>query len=76
MSLILSRWHAEGVYNAMCALNNVGGRAKIEIDNPSVAVLEYPSGSVHVLRGMGGVNNSEVYESQCDFAKAYGLQQD
>jgi len=73
MILILNQAQAEAVYGAMCALNNVGGRARIDFESHMITVIEYPSGSVHVVRGMGGLGNSEVYDDQAAFTYAYGL---
>lgn len=72
--MILNKHQAETAYSAMCALNNVGARAKIEFNNPMIAVIEYASGRVHVLRCMGGLENVEVYDNQSAFVTAYGLE--
>lgn len=73
MSLTLSPTQALAVYDAMCALNNVGGRLKTVLADTK-RVIEYPGGSILVsdlLRG--GWEPCERYASQAEFAAAYNV---
>ena len=75
---ILNQAQAEAVYNAMCALNNVG--AAIDCLLPlgggkAVRVYEALNASVHVATEAGGRawQSVERHESQSAFSTAYGL---
>lgn len=66
--MILNQAQAEAVYSAMCALNNVGGKA----NNLHVgrAVVSADVGSaIHVY----SPEADERYPNQSAFAAAYGL---
>lgn len=73
MSLILTQTQAEAVYDAMCALNNVGGRLKTVLADTR-RVIEYPGGSIIVSELLrGGWEPCERYATQADFAAAYNV---
>lgn len=75
---ILTQAQAEAVYSAMCHLNNVGGRITATVaivDNGTfVNIHETSLGIVFVTKvcDFDRVDHEE-YESQTDFATAYGL---
>lgn len=75
--MILNQAQAEAVLNAMCALNNVGGRlaANLDEDKPeSINVFERADGTVSVWqRNHGVTHNEETHTTQAAFAAAYGL---
>lgn len=66
---ILNSAQAEAIYSAMCALNNVGMRLSVRVDE--VRVWESESGEVFVQAP--GVL-AEIWESQGAFCDAYELQ--
>lgn len=76
--MILEKAQAEAVYSAMCALNNVGAKARASFGSViagGVNVFEVGSAGVCVARIQGyDVMESEKYESKQDFAAAYGLE--
>lgn len=71
--MILNKAQAIAVYDAMCALNNVGGKIKVFI--PAYDVLaciqisEEISGYIKIV----GFTKIEEYTNQNGFATAYGL---
>ena len=77
---VLNQAQAEAVYSAMVALNNVCARAHVRIDLEDGAMLhacEHEDGSVQVFVGDALGNRAggsfEQFETQNDFAKAYGF---
>ena len=77
-ALILNQSQAEAVYNAMCALNNVGAALECLLPlggGKAVRVYEALNASVHVATEAGGRawQSVERHESQSAFATAYGL---
>jgi hypothetical protein len=70
MSKILNQSQAEAVYSAMCALNNIGGSISALIG--SIRVEETYSGKIQVW-GVRNIDAPDSFNSQADFAKAYGL---
>lgn len=71
--LILTKAQAEGVYRAMCEINNVGERLdKITLASGELYVRENEAGQVIVESLEDGV---ETHFNQSEFATAYGLQQ-
>ena len=69
MSKIITQAQAEAVYNAMCALNNVGGSMSALVSG--IRVEETHSGRIQVWTGFG--EEYELYATQADFARAYSL---
>lgn len=71
-SLILSKAQAEAIYQAMCALNNVGGRLDCTLPSTDggIKVCELAKGSIRIFGA-----NPEIHADQSAFAAAYGLQQ-
>lgn len=73
--LILTPAQAKAVYDAMCALNNVGGRIRATTPTKSpllqIEVRENSVGEVFV-QGDG----CEIYADQAEFSTAYGLNAD
>lgn len=73
VSRILNPSQAKAVYDAMCALNNVGGTA-LAIQLPEVfyriEVSADVDGTMHIKHGPV---QSEGYADQASFAAAYGL---
>lgn len=70
---ILTQAQAEAVYSAMCALNKVGGRIHVTIDE-SKRVAQRIDSRIHVLEFLNGDwEPCEVYLGQSAFAAAYGL---
>lgn len=65
---ILSQAQAEAIYNAMCHLNNVGGRFACTLDDGKSVEAWF---SVRVFGAIGVV---ETFDDQSAFAAAYGLQ--
>ena len=73
MTKILTKSQSAAVYSAMCALNNVGGRIHVTIDE-SKRVAQRIDGRIHVLElRVGDWEPCEVYFGQSAFATAYGL---
>lgn len=77
--MILTQVQAKTVYDAMCALNNIGGTtlsARIEMKGTVCVVRENPvTHEVTVTNLLGGpTSDVESYGSQTDFSTAYGLQ--
>lgn len=79
---ILNQAQAEAVYSAMCALNNVGGNIKANLPisakvplSPAAYIRVFEDdGLVKVVRCVDFlVKANEVYNSQAEFAAAYGL---
>lgn len=72
---LLNSAQAEAVYRAMCELNNVCGKIKVEFGNMADAgtnVFETDRG-VHVVSiKRYGVKATEFFPHQSDFAAAYG----
>lgn len=72
---LLTKAQAEAVYAAMCQLNNVNGRIRVKMGE--IMVREVETGKIIL-----GVTNTgfyhdmfgEVYETQTEFAEAYGLE--
>ncbi len=84
MTKILTQAQAEAVYSAMCALNNVGARIDTKtrfVDYRNIRVVENERGEVNVIvyelgpTGLAYCRDQEHFDSQSDFATAYGLQQ-
>lgn len=73
MSLILNQAQAEAVYQAMCALNNVGATVSAEFHQDGLQAYSLSDGSVAVQNDT--TLGLETYNTQADFATAYGLQQ-
>lgn len=71
--LILTAAQAEAVYSAMCALNNVGGRLRVQLTQGKNVILveEFASGGVVV--DTKPRHSVEVYAGQHAFATAYVL---
>lgn len=69
MTKILNRAQAKAVYDAMCALNNVGGNLRVAMH--SIIVQESSTGTVLITHFKGP---REGYPSQAAFAEAYGVQ--
>lgn len=76
MSKILTQAQAKAVYDAMCALNNVGATIKASfgsVHTDGVNVFE-SLGEIHVaLVQKYDVVDSEIYAGQSAFAAAYSL---
>jgi len=76
--MILSKPQAEAVYNAMCALNNVGAKIKASIqpvveNGDWLFVEECPdSGQITITQGLRRV---ACHASQATFASSYSLQE-
>ena len=68
--MILSQAIAKAVYDAMCALNNVGGTLDARIG--AIHVYERASGHVHVEALAQGLSD-EIHADQAAFAAAYSL---
>lgn len=79
--MILNQAQAEAVYSAMCALNNVGGRADafIEGATTNIHARELYDGRLVVHEIPHDAPKSDItterYDNQAAFATAYGLQQ-
>lgn len=75
MSLILSIEQAESIYSAMCVLNNVNGKVKVEFGSVAyegINVFESNTGQVRVaLVKEYRMVAHEDYDSQNEFAIAY-----
>lgn len=73
--MILTKDEAKAVYDAMCDLNNVGGRLIAIIGSDEFGakrVFEKEDGSIRVVIVIEYVvDKSEEYEHQPAFAKAY-----
>lgn len=67
---ILNWRQAEAVYSAMCALNNVNGSISVLIEG--IRVEETHSGHIQVWSILD-LNTIETYNSQYEFAFAYGV---
>lgn len=65
--LILNGAQAKAVADAMCALNNVGGIAQINLEG--CQVMQFHDGSVTVVVHL--TNKFEEYPSQGEFFGAY-----
>lgn len=80
-ALILTKAQAEGIYSAMCALNNLGGKVDAYVPNLSnpakkghlVAVREMGATTIEVRAGFDEEEEREDYRNQAAFAAAYGL---
>lgn len=77
MELILNKAKAEAIYSAMCALNNVNGRIKVEfgdIGTEGINIFELESGSIRVAYVKKySTRRCETYTTQDDFKQAYEL---
>lgn len=72
--MILNQSQAKAVYDAMCYLNNVNGRIRVEIDDSEsfITVTEGVHGAISVLAKDKLKNvEGELYDSQAEFAEAY-----
>lgn len=69
MARILNQAQAQAIYSTMCALNNVGGKAK-RLEFEQAIVSTDSQGTVSIW---GKVADAE-YPSQSAFAADYGLQ--
>lgn len=69
--LILNVTQAKSAYDAMCALNNVGGRVRaiMVLDAGATTVTEREDGAIIIVSTKG----SETHDTQAAFATAYGL---
>ena len=68
MNLILTKPQAEAVYNAMCALNNVG--MLLDATQTGTWVFQNASGNIIIS---AYAKPTEQYYNQCEFALAYGI---
>lgn len=73
-TLILNPSQARAVYDAMCALNNVGGKISVEV-TPRISVKELDAGNVVIYERPTSdpVVRAESFASQAGFATAYSL---
>jgi hypothetical protein len=77
MENILNKSRAKAVYDAMCALNDIGAvlEARIPMSDarfPEIFVKECFEGTITIeLRAAGGGALREIYENQNRFAAAY-----
>lgn len=74
--MILTTGQAKAAYDAMCALNNVGGSIAAEMDYVDFLnykkVAETSKGKIIVVLVVGGATHKdEEFDSQDKFAKAY-----
>lgn len=69
MSKILTKAQAEAVYDAMCALNNVGGTVT-GINFRRIFVTSAQAGEITVC----GPESDEHHRNQAAFAAAYSLE--
>ena len=71
--MILNKTQAEAVFSAMCALNSIGARIAVNIDQAeSINVFERPDGSISVWQqNHGQTHNEETHTSQAAFASVY-----
>ncbi|QRE00434.1 hypothetical protein [Burkholderia phage BCSR52] len=71
---ILTRAQAKAIYDAMCALNNIGAQIDcgFDRDDKRVQVTEYSDGTISV-RVFEALRHTEAehYASQADFAVHY-----
>ena len=80
-AMILTKPQAEAVYNAICELNNVGGKVDASVPNlsnpkkhgHSVVVREMSAGVIEVRAGFAEGAEREDYHNQSAFATAYGI---
>jgi hypothetical protein len=74
--MILNKFQAEAAYSSMCALNNVGGTAKLEmLSNGKYIEVDATGENIIVRRtNSGKPDGSEIHLNQASFAAAYGLQ--
>lgn len=80
-ALILTKAQAEGIYSAMCALNNLGGKVDAYVPNLSnpkkkghfVAVREMGATTIEVRAGFDEEEEREDYRDPAAFAAAYDL---
>ncbi len=75
--MILNQSQAKAIYDAMCALNNIGASIdvclQIKPNEPPVRVFEGEiSGKIYITERVDGTI-LEKHESQNAFAEAYGL---
>lgn len=72
--MLLNQAQAQAVYTAMCHLDNVGARINVAFrGRHELRVFELPTGRVHVVvMDDSNVCMSEHYDSQQEFALAYG----
>ena len=71
---ILNQAQAKAVYDAMCALNNVGARVTVKFPTRDglITVIEGVPGHVYVEETIGtSCVAREAYRAQNDFATAY-----
>lgn len=72
--MILTKIQAWAVADSIQSIGKAGGIVSINFTMPIQAgVYEYDTGSIHVIKGMGGPGNSEIYEDLKDFISAYDL---
>lgn len=76
--MILDKSQAKAIYDAMCALNNVGGKIRVffgDADSDLTTVSEHnDEGRVSVTRSYHyRVQEREDYKNQHEFAISYGV---
>ncbi len=77
--MILTSHQARAVYDAMCALNNVGGTLNVTLEYVDFltferVVQETDSGNIRAIRCRNGCAiMTERYIDQAHFAAAYGV---
>lgn len=76
--MILTTAQAKAVYDAMCALNNVGAKLNTVVTKEDcfnfTRVFERDDGDIRVVICVdGNIYNKEIYANQDNFATTYGV---
>ena len=72
--MILNQAQAEAVYSAMCALNNVSAKVKVNLPiGGGLGIRVNENLGVIYITGEGWCSGRETYSNQAEFATAYKL---
>ena len=71
--MILNKSQAQAVFDAMCALNNVGGLIDCIVGQVRVTEMHNDTIRVVLLNRFIKGKNEELFNSQAEFAEAYRL---